>query len=84
MIPAPVMTVTDVVADFLSTAPSTSELLAWRLPDEWQQKASDLLDKVKSESATAEDLREVDEFRRVNHLMILVKARAQMRLRDVR
>lgn len=81
MIANPAATVTDAVADFLSSTPSVEQLIAWRLPANWQERAADLLSKVKDDTASAEELAEVDEFRQINHLMILVKARAQLRQR---
>jgi hypothetical protein len=72
---APEKTVSDVVTDFLSAAPSLEEIAAYRLPDNLQMRAHALLDKNRQGTLSVEERAEMEEFHQIDHLMTLVKAR---------
>ena len=78
---APDRTVSDVVTDFLSTAPSLEEIVAYRLPDDLQMRAHNLLEKNREGTLSAEERAEMEEFRLIDHLMTLVKAKARLKLK---
>jgi hypothetical protein len=77
---APEKTVSDVVTDFLSSAPTLEEIAAYRLPDELQAQAHELLDKNRAGTLSPEEHAEMEEFRQIDHLMTLVKAKARLKL----
>jgi hypothetical protein len=76
----PAKTITDVVTDFLGSAPSLEEIAAYKLPAELQERAHQLLDKNREGSLTEPERAEMDEFRRIDHLLTLVKAKARLKL----
>lgn len=78
---APIRTIKDVVTDFLGSAPTLEEIAAYRLPDELQERAHDLLDKNRADNLTDDERREMDEFRQIDHLLTLVKAKAKLKLK---
>jgi hypothetical protein len=80
MIPSPEKTIKDMVTDFLGSAPSLEEIVAYRLPDELQERAHYLLQKNRDNSVTNEERAEMDEFRQLDHLLTLVKAKARLKL----
>jgi len=59
---APDRTVKDEVTDFLASAPSTEQILAYRLPDALQQRAQYLLDKNREAGLMATEQQEMDDF----------------------
>lgn len=79
---APASTIKDVVTDFLGSAPSLEEIVAYRLPEELQTRAHELLSRNRAGTLTPEESAEMDEFRQIDHLITLVKAKAQLRLRS--
>ncbi len=74
-------TVSDVVTDFLGSAPALHEIAAYRLPDDLQQRAHTLLDKNREGTLSAEERAEMEEFRQIDHLLTLIKAKARLRLK---
>jgi hypothetical protein len=75
-------TIQDVVTDFLGAAPSLEEIAAYRLPEELQTWAHDLLEKNRSGSLTDEERHEMDAFRQIDHLLTLMKAKARLKLKE--
>lgn len=78
---APAKTIKDVVTDFLGSAPTLEEIAAYRLPDELQARAHDLLDKNRAGSLSDDERHEMEEFRQIDHLLTLVKAKAKLKLK---
>lgn len=78
---APEKTIKDVVTDFLASAPALEEIAAYRLPDELQIRAHDLLDKNRAGNLSNEERAEMEEFRQIDHLLTLVKAKARLKLK---
>ena len=78
---APVRSIKDVVTDFLGAAPTLDEIAAYRLPDELQTRAHDLLAKNRAGSITDDERAEMEEFRQIDHLLTLVKAKAKLKLK---
>ena len=77
---APARTIKDVVTDFLGSAPTLEEIAAYRLPTEMQERAPFLLDKNRLGSLTDEERAEMEDFRQIDHLLTLVKAKARLKL----
>jgi hypothetical protein len=74
-------TLVDVVTDFLGAAPTLEAIAAYRLPDEFQVWAHDLLAKNRTGSLSDEERGEMETFRQIDHLLTLVKAKARLKLR---
>jgi hypothetical protein len=72
-------TVKDVVTDFLASAPSLDELIAYRLPDLLQKRAHLLLEKNREGSLTPTEREEMAEFLEIDHIMSLIKAKARLK-----
>lgn len=78
---SPQKTVSDIVTDFLSRAPSLEEIAAYRLPDEFQAHAHKLLEKNRGGTLSPDERNEMEEFRQIDHLMTLIKAKARLQLK---
>jgi hypothetical protein len=78
---APEKTIKDIVTDFLGSGPSLAEIAAYRLPDEYQQRAHDLLQTNRERKLSDEEQAEMEEFRQIDHLLTLVKAKARLHLK---
>jgi len=77
----PEQTVSDVVTDFLGSAPTLEEIADYRLPYTMQQRAHELLDKNRNGSLTEEERAEMEDFRHIDHLLTLIKAKARLKLK---
>lgn len=75
---APERTIADVVTDFLGSAPTLEEIAAYRLPDDLQRRAHDLLDKNREGTLSGAERAEMEEFREIDHLLTLIKAKARL------
>lgn len=73
---------TAVLSDFLGSAPSLDDIIAYRLPDDLQERAHLLLDKNRQGVLSGEERSEMEAFRQLDHLMILIKAKARLRLKS--
>ena len=62
-----------------ATAPTVEEIAAYRLPDNLQERAHDLLERNRAGSLTTEERAEMEEFRQLDHLLTLVKAKARLK-----
>ncbi len=76
----PVRTIQDVVTDFLGSAPTLAEIAAYRLPAELQNRAHQLLDQNRAGMLTPDERDEMNDFKQMDHLMMLVKAKARLKL----
>lgn len=77
---APSKSIKDVVTDFLSSAPSLEEIVAYKLPENLQDRAHELLNKNRSNIISEAEHAEMVEFREMDHLLTLIKTKAQIRL----
>jgi hypothetical protein len=78
---APEKTIKDVVTDFLGSAPSLEAIAAYRLPEVLQIRAHELLEKNRAGSLLDDERAEMEEFRQIDHLLTLVKAKARLKLK---
>ncbi|MGB7338742.1 MAG: hypothetical protein WBC91_07615 [Phototrophicaceae bacterium] len=78
-IPAP--SVSDIVTDFLGSAPSLEEIATYQLPDELQKQAHDLLQKNRDGMLSNTEQAEMEEFRQIDHLLTLIKVKAKLKLK---
>lgn len=77
---APEKTVTDIVTDFLGSGPSLEQIAAYRLPEHLQQRAHELLEINRTRLLSDQEKAEIEEFRQLDHLLTLVKAKARLHL----
>ena len=73
-------TVKDIVTDFLSSAPTLEEIASYTLPDEFQDRAHELLDKNRNNRLSSDEHAEMEEIRQIDHLLTLIKTKAQLRI----
>lgn len=78
---APSKTIKDVVTDFLGSAPSLNAIAEYRLPQELQERAHSLLEKNRAGNLNDDERSEMEEFRQIDHLLTLVKAKARRKLK---
>ena len=81
MTDAPAKTIKDVVTDFLGSAPTLEAIADYRLPDDLQVRTHELLDKNRAGSLNEDERHEMEEFRLIDHLLTLVKAKAKITLK---
>ena len=74
-------TISDLVTDFLGSAPSLEEIAEYRLPDELQQRAHELLEKNRLGTLSETERDEMEEFRQIDHLLTLIKVKAKLKLK---
>lgn len=63
--------------DFLSARPTAEQVLAHQVSSAVQERLAELLDKNREEGLTAAEEEEMDAYRLVNHVLILLKTRAR-------
>jgi len=63
------------IAEFLASGPSQQELLKYRPSEQLQERATELLAKLKDDRLTAEEQRELDQLEWMESLMGLIQAR---------
>jgi hypothetical protein len=64
------------VLDFLLTRPTPHDILAFKVSDTAQARPQLLLDKNREETLSATEKAELDIYEQLEHLMILLKAKA--------
>ncbi len=81
MIEAPVRTINDVVAGFLSCRPSDEELLACHMPPDSQARFNLLLDLNSNDEVSKHETHELHEYLRANGFISFLKAKVKRRQR---
>lgn len=76
----PVRTVFGEITDFLATNPTPKEIIAYRLSDDLQARAHELLDKNGEGELTSEERDEMFDFVRIDQMMTLLKAKMKLKL----
>jgi hypothetical protein len=67
----------DEIIDLFARGASSAEVLAFRPSPETQERVRDLLERNAAGELTEEEVAELERFGEIEHLMQLVKARAQ-------
>ena len=67
----------DEIVDFFARGASSAEVLAFRPSAETQERIRELLERNAADELTDEEAAELERFGELEHLMQLVKARAQ-------
>lgn len=63
--------------DFLASGPTPEQIIAHKVSPAVQDRLEELLDKNREQLLTEEEEDELDTYEQVDHLMILLKARAR-------
>jgi hypothetical protein len=72
----------DEIIDFLASGPTPEQIIEHKASPAVQARLEELLDKNREEGLTEAETAEMNTFRQINHLMILLKARARQALRS--
>ncbi|MBN8634060.1 MAG: hypothetical protein J0M07_01955 [Anaerolineae bacterium] len=75
-------TITTVISEFLGSAPTLEEIIAFSLPEPLELRGLELLERHRSGQITPEERAELDEFTRMGHFMNRVKLQARLKLAD--
>lgn len=62
------------ILDFLASKPTSEQILAFRPTSEMQQRLQTLLKRSKAGELTAIEQVELDEYERIEHLVVMLKA----------
>ena len=81
MLDAPVRSVFGEITDFLATNPTPEEIISYRLPDDLQARAHELLDKNSAGELRPEEHNEMMDFARIDNMMTLLKAKMKLKLK---
>ena len=68
------------ITDFLSSAPSAEQILAFQPSEALTERLHDLLDKNNSGEISQTEREELEEFSRLNHFMRMLKGKTRLRL----
>lgn len=79
MIEAPARNVFAVIADFLADDPTDEALLAYKLPDDLQNRVSHLLYLNRESELTCEQRHELDDFVYADNMISLLKTKIKLR-----
>ncbi len=74
--------ITNEVLDFLVSAPTLEQIIAFHASNSAQDRLRTLLDINRNGTLTAEEKAELDKMNRINHFFTLIKARAMKVLKD--
>jgi hypothetical protein len=79
---APIGSVFGVITDFLASDPTPEAIIAYRLPQDLEARAHDLLERNGEGLLTAEEQQEMFDFMRVDQMMSLLKAKTRLKLKQ--
>lgn len=68
------------IIEFLAQGRTYSEVLAFKVSSQAQERLEELLDKNREDVLTPQEKGELDTYQQINHLLILLKARARAAL----
>lgn len=72
----------DEILDFLAAGTTTQSIADFRPSDQAQARVRELIERRGEAAITPAENEELEEYLRLEHLMIMAKARAQIRLRS--
>ena len=77
----PARSVFSEITDFLATNPTPEAIIAYRLPDDLQARAHDLLNRHGERELTPEEYNEMVDFARIDNMLLRLKASMKRKLR---
>jgi len=78
----PTTNLLDEVLEFILARPTLEEIIAYKVPDELDQRLHELLDRNSQDSLLLEERAELDEFLRIGHILRMLKAKARLKLAE--
>jgi len=63
--------------DFLASGPAPEQIVAFKISPSVQARLEELLDKNREDGLTDDEAAELDVYEQVNHVLLLLKARAR-------
>jgi hypothetical protein len=72
----------DEILDFLAAGTTAESIASFRPSDEAVARVRELIERRAEGGISAAETEELEEYLRLEHLMIMAKARAQLRLRS--
>ena len=72
----------DAVLEFMLSNPTAEQIIAYRLPSYLEDRLHDLLDNNSEGQLFADEKAELDEFRQIDHIFTMLKARARHKLKS--
>ena len=78
----PTTTLLDDILEFVLARPTLEEIVAYKVPEELDQRLHYLLDRNSQDSLQLEERAELDEFLRIGHILRMLKAKARLKLAD--
>ena len=69
----------DEITDFLLTNPTSEQIIAFVPSEAVARRAHDLLERNRLGHLTAEERTEMEEFRRMDHFVTILKAKARLK-----
>ena len=72
-----------VIIEFLVSLPDDGEVLAYHLPDDLQERLSDLLRRNREAQLTDEENAELDDFVHADNMISLLKTKIRLRQRGL-
>ncbi len=64
------------ILSFLASGPTPEQLMGFRPTQEMQNRLNELMDKSRADTLTDLERQELDEYQRIEHIVIMLKARA--------
>ena len=80
---SPSPTLMDEITDFLLMNPSLEQIIAYKPSEVLDNRLHELLDKNASVGLTPDERSELDRFLEINHLLIILKAKARLKLANM-
>lgn len=78
---APSRTVLGIITDFLASDPTPEAIIAYRLPEDLEARALDLLERNGEGELSFDEQLEMYDFMRVDQMMSLLKAKTLLKLK---
>lgn len=72
----------DEILDFLAAGTTAEAIAQFRPSEEAQSRVTELIERQGAGDLSPSETEELEEYLRLEHLMIMAKARAQLRLRS--
>lgn len=69
----------DEIIDFIAAGTTPEAVVAFRPSDSVQQRVTELVERSKEGSISAEEQSELEDYLQLEHIMIMAKARARQR-----
>lgn len=77
---APAKPISEEIADFLMTAPTPEQIIAFKVPEVLQKRALELLERNRQDRMTVDERAEMENFMEIEHFLTILKAKARLKL----